>query len=97
MNLYRYLPQARHKPTHIAEHLALDFKSCQAENNVILGHGIVTFREVGEMQFLEDRKKAMLENKVLYSSDLANCNDACPHFHTQNPENGRSYPQENLR
>ena len=56
MNLYRYLPQARRKPTYIAQHLALDFKSCQAENIVILGYGIVIFREVAEMQFLEDRQ-----------------------------------------
>jgi hypothetical protein len=56
MNLYRYLPQARRKPTYIAQHLALDFKPCQAENIVILGYGIVIFREVAEMQFLEDRQ-----------------------------------------
>jgi hypothetical protein len=56
MNLYRYLPQARRKPTYIGQHLALDFKSCQAENIVILGYGIVIFREVAEMQFLEDRQ-----------------------------------------
>jgi hypothetical protein len=56
MNLYRYLPQARRKPTYIAEHLALDFKSCQAENIVILGYGIVIFGELAEMQFLEDRQ-----------------------------------------
>ena len=82
MNLYRYLPQARRKPTYIAQHLALDFKSCQAENIVILGYGIVIFREAAEMQFLGDRPKSALENKVLYSSALANFDDACPHFHS---------------